>query len=399
MIYSLVLFFLFCFAIEETLQIQFSSNFKMQQQYLHPMIITQKSFSFIAYFSLVIFITLLSALRGRLGTDWFVYKQLFEAILYNPKLVDDIYSGIEKGYLFVNKLFTYFTNNYFIFQFCISVFTCFVIFKNFWKNSFSPFLILFIYYTNNYLGVNFEFLRQGLAIVILIMGLKFIKEKKIIIWTLIVLLAMQFHISAITAFPLYFTTYKKTSKKMAILLLFTALIITFCGNVIIRNSLLFLGKIPFLPHRIESLIKIYLSSANMHGRRVEFNSGYGFIVNYSVYIFILFLCFKDNNKSKDFFLLNFLLYIVIMAIGRNVSIFNRCAVYYFVCGNGIFAYGIISERNRTFYKRLDFVRVCLVFLFLLFFSLNFYRGLQLMRPSGKTNAEYYIPYKTFLQDE
>lgn len=399
MIYSLVLFFLFCFAILESLQIKYLSNFKMEAYYPKQIITAQKSFSFITYFYLAVFITLLSALRGKLGTDWFVYKKLFEAILYNPKKVEVIYKGIEKGYLFVNKLFVAFTNNYFILQFVLSVFTCFIIFKNFWKNSFSPFLLLFIYYTNYYFGINFEFLRQGLAIVILIMGLKFIKDKKIILWTLMVLLAMQFHISAITAFPLYFTTYKKISKKIAILLLLTALFITFFGNLLIRNSLLFLGNITFLPNRIENLIQLYLSSSNMHGRRVEFNSGYGFIVSYSIYIYILFLCFNNENKSKDFFLLNFLIYIVIMAIGRNISVFNRCAIYYFVCGNGIFAYGLISERNRIFYKKLDFIRFCLVFLFMLFLSLNFFRGLRVMRPSGKTNAEYYIPYKTFFQDK
>lgn len=284
-------------------------------------------------------------------------------------------------------------------QFFLALFTSTVIFKNIWKNGMFPFFQLFIYFSSNYFSIGFEIVRQGIAIAILILGTKFIAEKKMLLWLAVVLLAMQFHISAIVAIPLYFTTYKSISMKFAVVLLISSFIIRMFGNAFVRASLIVIGMLPFVPARITNLIYVYTSMNSKHGVFTETNTGLGIIVLYMVYSFIVFLCYLNHkNKSKEIFLFNFLGYLLINAVGRNVSIINRLSLYYFICGNGMFAYNALIERNR-FYKKLDIMRILIVCVFLLFNILTFVSGFNRVRPSGKSTAQYLIPYKTFLDLE
>ena len=394
MLYTILLFLLFFSALLESMAVRYFYSKTVKN---YAVLMAEKEFNFVTYFLLAMVLTLVSALRGGLGTDWINYKKIFDAVLYNPKSVDTIYRGVEKGYLLVNVLVSKFTDNYFVLQFLLSIFTCAVIFGNFWKNSKAPFVLIFIYYVSNYFGINFEIVRQGIATAIILLGLKTARNRSFLLWCLIIMLAMQFHVSSIVAFPLYFSTYRKISKRFALIMLCTALVITFFGNAFIRSALTAMEFIPFLPKRIIHLLHMYLAVSSKHGKLVEFNSGLGIIVIYVIYGFMIFLTFKDGkNKSKEYFVFNFLIYLVIMAIGRNVEILGRCATYYFISGNGIFAYSLIFEKDSCLYKKLDFIRIFIVMLFIAFNTLSFYKGFNKERPSGKSNADYYIPYKTFL---
>ena len=394
MIYTSLLIIAFLFVVLESMSLQY---FYCRRDKNYTVLKADKAFKIVSYCLLTITLTLISALRGGIGTDWISYKKIFDSILYSPELVNKIYNGVENGYLFVNVIMSKFTNNYFILQFILSILTCSVVFVNFWKKSKVPFGLLFIYYVTNYFSINFEIVRQGFATVIVILGLKAIRKRNFFMWILVITLAMQFHVSAIVAFPLYFTTYKQISKNFAIVILCVSLLITFFGNFFIRTVLISLEILPFLPKRINHLLSMYLAVSSKHGKLVEFNSGFGIIVVYAIYSFIVFLCFKkQQNKSKDYYVLNFMIYLIIMAIGRNVEIFGRCATYYFISGNGIFAYGLIFEKDNFFYKKMDLIRIFVVLLFITFFTLTFYKGFYKKRPSGKSNADYYIPYKTFL---
>ena len=73
-------------------------------------------------------------------------------------------------------------------------------------------------------------------------------------------LAMMFHVSAIMAFPLYFTYKIRIDKKIAWVLFFVYLIVYLFGLAFVLGMLNFVVKLPFVPSRIALIGGVYLAS-------------------------------------------------------------------------------------------------------------------------------------------
>ena len=93
---------------------------------------------------------------------------------------------------------------------------------------------------------------------ILICGQKFIYEKKLAYWAIVTLAAMSFHISAVVAFPLYFTSRTVVGNKVAVLLLVVEVFITYFGSAVVSLSLSLVGKLPFVPARLSMILLRYV---------------------------------------------------------------------------------------------------------------------------------------------
>ena len=376
MLYFSILFVLFLFSVFE-----FFNSYK-----LSCVEVKFLSFNKVVYIYISFFLFFIAAFRYKTGRDWQEYMFFFENCITT-------HSMWESGFVMLNKIFKSSFNSFYFMQFCILLFSSFAIYKNFYDRSKYFIFTMFIYFVTFFLPLDMAQTRQHIAIAILVIAQKYIREKKLMLWTLWIFIAMQFHISAICAFPLYFTTYKKVSK-IGILFLFSlSLFMTFFGLSITRNILSGILEIPFMPSRIKNIGNGYLNSS-IYGQQIQFSSGIGFWIKNFFIIFILIFYCQKNGADTKYYMCNFLIALLLQSLGRNFDQFSRIAYYYLICGGGICAYNLLID-SKAFFKGLPYLRIIFCVLFLLFNVYNFYTSWTSMF-LGHSYKTDYTPYKLFI---
>lgn len=370
MLVLMILFFSCCFEICGQKKISVVNNFSLNT---------------LVYFALAFILFALTAFRFEVGIDWTSYIEMF-------KNIDRFYDKYEHGYMNINRFFHYINANeqgYYFMQFSLAVFFCSVIYLNILKENDFPILILLCYYTTYYFATEFDQTRQIVAMSIIICGNKFIKERKIIPWILIIILAMQFHTTAAIAFPLYFTDRIHLPWFVVCILFVLSLFVSFFGYNLIRIILGIAINFKFLPKRTADLLNMYMMANQVNAQATELSSGLGFWVQRFFYLIGIFLL---KNKTKEdyakFHVTNFLIGMVLMAFGMNFYVVTRIAKYFFISGNGISFYNIIPSSIK-FFKKTDFVRISLAIFYALFIILTFFKNSFALQDTD------YI-YKSFL---
>lgn len=349
MIYWAVLIILAVLALAEVLVIKKGNKTPLRDRYL--------------FFIVAVIMTLISALRYETGRDWGNY------ISYFNTCHGEVNSVFEPGYLLLNKLFRAITDNYYIMQAVCSIFSCSIIYRSIVKKSLYPLYTLFIYYSMYYLAMEMAVVRQSIAMAIICLGIPFIRKRQLIPWTLIILLAMQFHITSIAAFPLYYTMNKVITRKFALSFVVLALFITIFGKSITDNIIYFIEGLPFVPKRLQAVTDIYLQS--VAGNQQQFDSGLGYIATQFFNIMIV-LAYGARNKNGGYNMLNFCIALILLAFGRNFDVLGRLANYYLVCGSGICAYNLLIDTKWYLKANFRVVTAVVCTIFILFRIYTFY---------------------------
>ena len=194
---------------------------------------------------LIISTTLFLGFSYNMGGDWRAYKIFYEEAI--PKLSINNLSEIrfEKGYIILNYLFNELGINYEIFQGIVLMFCIFITLKlveKKSKNFYIAFVYIFIYFLFSYSAE--PILRQFIAITLIIIGFKYIEERKILKYLIWVFLAFQFHKSAIIGILFYLSNYLNfKSMKRILIFIILAFILSFNINNILD---LIIKLIPFL---------------------------------------------------------------------------------------------------------------------------------------------------------
>lgn len=334
---------------------------------------------------------LIAALRYETGRDWQGYIEFFDKCIISKNNF-----GFEAGFSFINRFFKKVVGSFYVMQFCIMTFCCFTVYKSYYRRSEYPVFTLFLYFTMFFLQTDMAQTRQHLAMAILLCGMTFVKNRNFLCWCLVVFFAMQFHVTAITAFPLYFTTEKKVSVRICVVLFLISVIITFFGLVAIRACLEFFVGLPFLPERISVIGNAYLNS-KIYGQQGQFGSGLGFIARYTFIgcIILFYSIIKKEKSEKNYYILNFFIALVFQAMGRNFDQFSRIANYYLICGGGLCAYNLLIE-SKTFFKKIDIARIVFCIFFLFFATYNFFIMWTSKSKFFNSYKEDYTPYKLVL---
>lgn len=333
----------------------------------------------------------IAAFRYKTGRDWQVYIEFFDKCIISKNSF-----GFETGFSFINRFFKELAGSFYFMQFCIMTFCCLCVYKSFYRRSDYPVLTLFLYFTMFFLQTDMAQTRQHLAMGILLCGMTFIKNRKFLCWCLVVFFAMQFHVSAITALPLYFTTEKKVPVKICVVVFLSSVIITFFGLAAIRTCLEFFVRLPFLPERINVIGNAYLNS-KIYGQQGQFGTGLGFIVQYTFIacIILFYSIIKKEKPEKNYYILNFFIALVFQAMGRNFDQFSRIANYYLICGGGICAYNLLLDA-KTFFKKLEIVKITICVLFLMFMLFNFWRLWTVPSEHFNSYQQDYTPYHSIV---
>ena len=151
--------------------------------------------------------TLLAGMRDYTWPDTIVYVMSFEDYtkpLYEWSQIDEPLGYSEYGFYFLGVIFKTFSTNTTLYLIFIAALTFIFMYKDFKRYCYYPLFGVAAYISRFYLARNFIQIRAGLSYAIILWAVQYISKrdwKRYFLW---VLLAMQFHTSAVIAVPLYF---------------------------------------------------------------------------------------------------------------------------------------------------------------------------------------------------
>lgn len=135
--------------------------------------------------------------RAIYALDFMTAESLFSDIS------ESVYHYKEKGFIWLTRFIKTFIDNYRIYFILVSGLTFLFLYKSFKDYCIYPLIGLCVYLVRFQIGRNLQ-IRAGLSYAILLLGTKYIQEKKIWKFLLVIFIAYLFHRSAIIALPLYF---------------------------------------------------------------------------------------------------------------------------------------------------------------------------------------------------
>ena len=278
---------------------------------------TEKQKKQVQIYSLFILLLFLG-LRGHLYSDYTEYYPFYQDIsdILDFKFRDNKYETFEPGFLIYTSILKTIMPNYFVWVF----FNCFIdlLFLLFFFRKYSNSVILSFIIFIAFQGLIFEFnlYRNIKSLILFLVSIKYLRERKSIKYFALNTLGLTFHSSSILFIPCYFFLHKNFSRKI----MWTMFVIV--------NIMFITQQYPteFVFERVASILNVDMISSKILKRldSVEegvFSVGYFersltfifFISNYSK------LC-KDNGANQ-IFCNCFFLYYILFYMFADVKIF------------------------------------------------------------------------------
>jgi hypothetical protein len=332
-------------------------------------------------------------LRYNTGYDYTNYIRYFENTEFSKDMfkVYLVNSGhAEPGYILLNALVKLFTNNYYVLQFSVTLFVCMVVYRYVIKYSEYPIVSFSLFIIFNFSSILMGQIRQSIAMAILLISIKYIFEKKLFRFILIIIAASMFHISAIIFLPIYFFNCKYNRTLSVTALLFSPLL--YYAGDIVNNFIL--SQAQNMPNRLFFLTTRYLSDSIYIGSS-KFNTGLYYLSKIIVSTFLL-ATISTKNKQTHFFLNALVFSIIVQGIAKGFFIINRFTSYFTLFD--IIAYTYLFKLVN-FRKYRDFVFLY-CFCILLFFIFPPVRSFTVDKdkigPEGPGFLGTFIPYYNVL---
>lgn len=295
---------------------------------------------------------LLSGLRHiSIGADTYSYKvtdfdlviqQTWRSLFEN--FINVLFrgaSGKDPGYALFEKAVQIFTTNYQVYLVVIAL--VFTVSLGIWiyRNSSEPVISFLIYSCLFYGFFAITGHRQTIATaMVVLIGYKFIKERKFWPFLAITLIAMTIHKSSVIFFPFYFIASKKITIKHLITSLIIGAVILFLGKSFYALAATFLGYDVFINNEIGGTktftLMIILIGAVVFSRMkiiLKNNSQATHFLNAYILALLLSLMTLQNQsfmRAQQYFSLFIML--LIPEIMMSFSKKDRVVVYYFTAG-------------------------------------------------------------------
>ena len=233
------------------------------------------------------------------GYDRYIYGELFDGVANIRNEGGDLISAYifqqyptELGYVYFNVLLSYFTANRYIFIFVTTLIIYALYYANF-KRYVSDYRIGLLLFFCLLFFFTFTYLRQMIGVGIAGLSLRYMYERKLLKFVLIVLLAASFHNSAVILLPVYFIPARKYGAGSVVAIMFVCLLIGISGAS-------------------SSVFEAYQSTSGLEARATQYiEDTSGFRVAYLLEaFFFLWLILGNYSKiglgsdKKDIVLLN-----------------------------------------------------------------------------------------------
>ena len=195
-------------------------------------------FSFLAFFDLfeinrevrklIIFFMLgaflvIAGLRSEYESisDWGVYSAYFQTApsitsIFNWDYFISHQYPFEFGYFLLNVVLRSFIESSYVFFFIVELIICILLYSSLKKYTDHVAIALLIYFTVLFTALDVAFIRQGIAVLLFLYSVQYIKQRKLVRYFLWVTAAAAFHGSALVLYPLYFASNRVFSNKLII---------------------------------------------------------------------------------------------------------------------------------------------------------------------------------------
>jgi hypothetical protein len=311
--------------------------------------------------------------RWEIGTDWDPYYDFF---MYGKN------DHMGFTYTWINEFIKQFTNSYSVFIIIIAIITYSTLALLFQEYSPNAIMSILIYYCimMGSLGCN----RQILAIIICIISLKFIFERKLTLFILFIVLAVSLHFASAIFLPAYFLYGKHYSDKTLVFIILTAFLIGLSKLV---------NRLPFSEYL--ALIDNMNSGSTALTRYFDvYDSGVS-IMGSIKRLFFVFLAIRVRciikNEYYNYFLILYSVGCVIFLLfnGSVLQIFaGRGAAYYNIFETIVIPFMIMNiplPRNQRVYIWAAFF---MLYLYLMWRDMDYYIMVN--------GVDIYRPYKSIL---
>lgn len=241
---------------------------------------------------IVVFL-LLGGLRWETGTDWDAYLNAYNSTCSFSDIFAIHNLEFETGFLLLNWISHYVSDNYTACLILESILIFYLLKNALEQQSIFPLFSLFIYYSMSLAGI--FFVRQTIAMTILLFATKYIIErdkKKFIIW---VLIATMFHRTSL-AYLIAYWCYNRSIGWIKMCLLF--LLSAFLGLILAKVVLMVLGALDL--GIISLKINAYLELGEDENYTIY--STTGIIIRAAInrgFLFFMYWMFLKNTRKVN----------------------------------------------------------------------------------------------------
>lgn len=315
----------------------------------------------------IYFITFILAFNYKMGTDWLIYQRYYELEVIRYSFKDILFNNpfrLERGYIILNLLGNKIGLNYEFFMAVLIIFCIINILKIGSKKSKNYYIFVLIIFVEYIFGMSIEpVIRQFIAVTIIVIGYQYIEKKELLKFFLIILVAIQFHTSAVIGFGAYFLDKINISKKrLCFLVIFIFIIIKILPFLLVNIANLTSNKY-FYIYADYFNNSIYGISRS---RSIK-ESTFIFIITL-IYLYIVFFAY-DNSKNKKNYIKNMALIYIICGHFQNIlPILYRIQGYFVVP----FAIALSYSSQLTFFnKKIIFYKNSFKYIIIIFTNILF----------------------------
>jgi len=304
---------------------------------------------------------LLAAFRYRVGTDFVSYMNRLEQS--RTASLSDILneSYLEVGFTLIERFSSFIGDRNFFFGFnaFLTILPIYFIFKNQYKKmniGIAYFLYLTLFFT-----ISFNIVRQMIAVSIIFWGFKFIFQKKMMEYIIVVLIAILFHSSAIVALPVYFFWVRKEEVKTPPYRAIIGILIISLSVISFQLLLNLLSQLPAFSHFYAYTIR------DTRGQNRDFFLKLAVLV----FLFIQRKYLIKLDKRYEFLLLLQFITVIIGFTGFITPFVKRSALYFNI-GQTILMSSIplIYKNNDKLLIKFLIILYGIIYFILVFFILR-----------------------------
>ncbi len=290
---------------------------------------------------------LIASFRYAVGFDYFSYRRIYEKVATQTFEEIIITRRSEPLLYLLCKIFCLMGCSYHTFLFCINTFLLIVAMRFIYQYSKLPWFSVYLYITLQFLAYNMNLVRQSVAVSFFLLAYPYIRERKLIPYTILIIIGGLFHNSLFIMWPLYIFLPIKGSRKL------------FVGLTIIT----ILGYIAFDP--IFAIIQpIILKNYNNYSQSYFWQpSSITYVIPSVVYTVLIYLFRDQIDPSRRSTYLNSAIYqcIITLFITKHF-ILERFAIYPFALSLLAIPEIIATYREKDRKQKIGYRQVMLLFL-------------------------------------
>ena len=235
-------------------------------------------------FSIILLIGFLG-LRGFIGWDWWAYYPSY----------NNLPNGFnyEIGYEIWSNIFYKIGLSYHHFTFINTVADILILAYVLKKYSKYPIFSMFLFLAVQGLSFEVDLLRNAKAVLLFIISIQFIKERKLIPFLILNILGMTFHMSSVIYLPMYFILNRNYSRKIVLPLIILGNIYYLFDTKLFIHILEYMSSI--LPAAVGGKITSYLS---IIPQNYKLPIGTLYFERLVTFIMVFFFLHKEKNHRE-----------------------------------------------------------------------------------------------------